>query len=265
MIDTNKIYNADNIEILKQIDSNSIDMVLTSPPYGTMRTYNQTLHWNKYIFQDIADELYRILKQGGVAVWVVGDMTVGGCETGTSFEQVLYFRDIGFSIYDTMIYRKLNYMPVQGNRYGQEFEYIFCFSKGIPKTFNPIRVPCKYAGMENWNDNTYYNEDGIKEVREKSKISDTKVHGNIFEYRIGSTQKTSKINHPAMFPIELAQDMVKTWSNENDLVLDPFVGSGTTCVVCKETNRNYIGIDIVKEYCDIANERLKIDAAKLFY
>ena len=265
MIDINKIYNANNIKILKQIEDNSIDMILTSPPYDTMRTYNKTLHWNKYIFRDIADELYRVLKYSGVIIWVVGDKTKDGGETGTSFEQALYFRDLGLNIHDTMIYRKLNYIPTMGNRYGQEFEYIFCFSKGIPKTFNPIKIPCKYAGIDNWSDNTYYNKDGIKEVREKSKISDTKVHGNIFEYRIGSTQKTSKINHPAMFPIELARDMITTWSNENDLVLDPFVGSGTTCVVCKENNRRYIGIDIVKEYCDIANERLRIDTAKLFY
>lgn len=266
MIEVNKIYNADNIDILKQINNESIDMILTSPPYDLIRTYGGSISWNECIFRNIADELYRVLKCNGVLIWVVGDETKNGFETCSSLKQALYFNKIGLLLYDTMIYKKSNPVPSNGRRYIQEFEYMFCFSKiGEPKTFNPIRVPCKYAGQDNWGNNWYYDEDGNKIEKQNSKINETKLHGNIFEYRVGSTQKTSKINHPAMFPIELAKDMILTWSNQGDLILDPFVGSGTTCVVCKENNRRYIGIDIVKEYCDIANERLKIDTAKLFY
>ena len=134
----NTIQLGDCLDVMKLIPSNSVDMVLTSPPYDELRNYNKTLEWSFDVFKKVADELKRILKDNGVIIWVVGDSTTNGSESGTSFKQALYFKEIGLNLYDTMIYRKLNFMPLTHKRYEQEFEYMFCFSKGVPKTFNPI-------------------------------------------------------------------------------------------------------------------------------
>jgi DNA modification methylase len=248
-----KLYNGDCLEVMKDIPDNSIDLTVTSPPYDNLRTYNGYL-WD---FENIAKELFRITKKGGVVVWVVGDQTIKGSETGTSFKQALYFMELGFNLHDTMIYAKENYVPLTHNRYEQEFEYMFVFSKGKPKTFNPIKVACKYAGTETWGKPSFHktNSSGLVSV-DKKKINDTKIKGNIFYYRTGKV-KNNGITFPAPFPEQLAKDHIISWSNENDIVLDPFMGSGTTGKVCKLLNRNFIGIEISKEYMEIAKERIE--------
>ena len=248
----NKIYNMDCVEGMRQIPDNCIDLTITSPPYDNLRIYNG-FSWD---FETTAKELYRITKQGGVVAWVVGDATIKGSETGTSFKQVLFFKECGFNLHDTMIYRKLNYTPLNHNRYEQEFEFMFVLSKGKPKTFNPIKIPCKWAGTQSWGKCSYYKtNDGVLTPKEKYVISDTKIKGNIFEYLTGST-KAGKIKHPAVFPEQLATDHIITWSSEGDIVLDCFMGSGTTAVSCVKNNRNFIGFEISKEYCEIAEQRI---------
>lgn len=249
----NDLRLGNNLDLIKNIETASIDMILTSPPYDNLRNYNNSLNWDFDIFKDLAKELWRVLKDGGVIIWVVGDKTSNGSETGTSFKQALYFNEIGFKIYDTMIYRKLNYMPLTHKRYEQEFEYMFCFSKGKPKTFNPIMEKCKYAGTKAGGQLYKTSDDTTTDVRYI--VKDEKIKGNIFEYHTGQAY-TGKYKHPAMFPLDLALDQIKSWTNENDLVLDPFMGSGTTGVACKELNRNFIGMEIVDKYYDIACERI---------
>lgn len=163
-------------------------------------------------------------------------------------------------LHDTMIYRKKNYTPLSHRRYEQEFEYIFCFVKGRLKTFNPIMVNCKYAGQETWGKSRYYKTSSDTLTAGKKRvISDKKIKGNIFEYTTGST-KTGKIKHPAVFPLELAIDQIKSWSNVGDVVFDPFMGSGTTGVACKKINRKFIGIEKVEDYFNIASERINAAA-----
>jgi len=239
---------------MKMMEDNYIDLVVTSPPYDNLRTYNGY----SFDFETIAKELYRVIKHGGVVVWVVGDQTMNGSESGTSFKQALYFKEIGFNLHDTMIYRKLNYAPLTHNRYEQEFEYMFVLSKGKPLVFNPIKVPSKYGGTQTWGKPKFYansNAD-IKEIEKGSVIAETKIKGNIFEYKTGSVTNSAKYNHPAMFPEKLAEDQIISWSNENDLVYDPFMGSGTTAIACLKNNRNYIGSEISEEYIKIANSRI---------
>lgn len=255
-----KLYQGDCLEVMNELiaEGVKVDLIVTSPPYDNLRTYNNTLNWNFDIFKNIANKLKDILADGGVIVWVVADATINGSETGTSFKQALYFKEIGLNIHDTMIYRKLNYVPLTHNRYEQEFEYMFCFSNGKPKTFNPIKVHCKYAGTQKWGVTSFYKtaNDDLTNVGIKNVIHDTKIKGNIFEYRVGSTNKTGKYHHPAMFPLKLAQDQIISWSNENYTVLDPFMGSGTTGVACKLLKRNFIGIELDEKYFKIAEERI---------
>lgn len=251
-----ELKQGDCLEVMKSIKDESIDLIVTSPPYDNLRTYNGNIEqWNFDKFMSVADEIYRIIKKGGIVIWVVGDATIKGSETGTSFRQALYFKQIGFNIHDTMLYKKQNYVPLTHNRYEQEFEYMFVFSKGKPKTFNPIMIPCKYAGTETWGNATFHksNNSGLINCGKK-KINDYKQHGNIFTYMNGKCKETE--HHPAPFPEQLAIDNINSWSNENDIVLDCFMGSGTTGVACKKLNRNFIGIEIDEKYFEIAKKRI---------
>lgn len=246
---------------LKLLDENSVDLTVTSPPYDDLRKYNGY----SFNFEDTAKELYRVAKLGGVVVWVVGDKTIKGSESGTSFKQALYFKDIGFRLHDTMIYQKLNPMPQTHNRYEQEFEYMFVFSKGKPTIFHPIMEECKTAG------NTYdyskrksvssTNEKGVGRNRKEIFVTKKyKQKGNIWAYNIGNNKSTKDkiaFKHPATFPEKLAEDHILSWSDEGDIVLDPFMGSGTTAKMALLNKRRYIGFEISKEYCDIAEKRLE--------
>lgn len=235
-----------------------VDLTITSPPYDKTRSYDGTLEWNFDIFKECANLLYDITKDGGVVIWVVNDSVINGSESGTSFKQALYFKEIGFNLHDTMIYQKLNYIPLTHNRYEQSFEYMFCFSKGKPKTFNPIKIPCKNAGkIESYGSGRRSLLDKKQAMRTPEGTTymttkDTKYHPNIFSYTVGG-QKTG---HPAVFPDKLAEDQIISWSNEGDLVFDPFMGSGTTGKMAVLNNREFIGIEKVEEYYNISLKRI---------
>lgn len=201
------------------------------------------------MWKPVIQELYRVTKQGGVVVWVVGDATVKGSETGTSFKQALFFKEIGFNLHDTMIYAKQNPVPYHHNRYNPQFEYMFIFSKGVPKTFNPIQENTK-----GFKTGKYRYQDGSLKVANTPIIKETKMLNNIWYYVVGGKGN----NHPASFPEKLAEDHILSWSNEGDIILDPMAGSGTTLKMAKKNNRNYIGIEISPEYIEIINKRLAI-------
>lgn len=254
MIELNKIYNENCLDTLGRMPDKFVDLVVTSPPYDNLREYNGY----SFAFENIAKELYRVLKQGGVVVWIVGDATINGSESGTSFRQALYFKEIGFNLHDTMIYQKVNYVPLTHNRYEQSFEFIFILSKGKPKTFNPIMTDCKQAGkVEKYGLERRQNHGSKHAMRlynetEFKPTKDKKIAPNIFPYTLGR----EKTGHPAPFPEALANDQILSWSNEGDLVYDCFMGSGTVAKRCMHLNRNFIGSEISPEYCDIANKRI---------
>ena len=248
MIESNKIHCGDHLKILKEVDNESIDLTLTSPPYDNLRTYNGY----EFQFEKLANELFRVAKQGGIVVWIVGDATINGSETGTSFKQALYFKEIGFNLHDTMIYQFAGTGAKGSNYcYWQNFEYMFVFSKGKPKSINRIKdhKNIKFgskAGHIGEFANGTRKERGIRVIPEYS------VRPNVWIYGGSIGDKTK---HPAMFPEQLAQDHIISWSNKGDLVLDPMNGSGTTTKVAELLERDFIGIDISQEYCEIANER----------
>lgn len=244
-MEINKIYNESNLETMARMPDNFIDLTVTSPPYDNLRTYNGY----SFDFENVAKELFRVTKQGGVVVWVVGDATINGSESGTSFKQALYFMQCGFNLHDTMIYKKANAMPnAKSKRYRQCFEYMFILSKGEPNVFNAITVDVKRFDV-----GKQRQKNGSIEKYEK-KYSENKERkiDNIFEYGVGGTNT----GHPAIFPEQLANDHIVSWSNEGDLVYDPFMGSGTTAKMAIVNNRNWIGSEISSEYVDLANKRL---------
>lgn len=256
-MELNKLYIEDNIVTLSRFEDGVIDLTITSPPYDNLRTYNGY----SFDVKTLSKELYRVTKSGGILVWIVGDQTIKGSESLTSFKQCITFAEAGWLVHDTMIYRKLNPPPNAGNRYQQCFEYMFVFSKGKPKTTNILlrerRNKCndkrvfrkkKFSRNKNgdFNENNYY----VKELVPRD---------NIFEYYVGggnSSKDKIAFKHPAIFPEELVKDHILSWSNEGDIIYDCFAGSGTTGKVAQSLKRNWIMSEISNEYEDIINKRI---------
>lgn len=256
-------FNMDCMEGMKQIPDETVDLVVTSPPYDNLRTYNgNNDQWSESTWMSVINDLHRVIKPGGVVVWIVGDATVNGSETGTSFRQAIYAMDVGFNLHDTMIWQKDGFSAVGAlaSRYCPVFEYMFIFSKGKPKTFNPIKDrKNKWAG--NSIHGTIRNDDGsIKPVSTKGALSE---HGQRFNVWDINAEKSNKTGHPAPFPIQLASDHIKSWSNPGDIVLDPFTGSGTTAIACHNLNRKFIGFELDPDYYRMATERLETHKAQL--
>ncbi len=251
-MEINKLYNEDACITMSNMPDDFIDLTITSPPYDNIRQY---LGYS-FDFEHIAHELYRVTKQGGVVVWVVNDATIDGSETGTSFKQALYFKEIGFNLHDTMIWEK-HTIPQTGNRYEPAFEYMFILSKGKPKTFNPIMVKKLYA--DGRNAHSYQRDkDGKAHIGGASRVYD-KIDYNIWKISVGGgivTEDSIAYQHPAIFPEELVSRHIYSWSNENDLIYDPFAGSGTVLKMCILMNRKYIGSEISNEYSILAGKRI---------
>ena len=258
----NTIICGDCLKELKKLPENSIDLIVTSPPYDDLRTYNDSAIWNHEIFKPIARQIYRVMKPGGTVVWVVGDKTENGNKSLTSFKQCLYFQEIGFNIFDTIIYEKTGSGPPHPNRYFNTFEYMFVLSKeGKPKTINLLRdKKNKHGGKSTFGEVTRREKDGSLTNKGKKIVNDFGVRTNIWKYANGkgfSTKDKIAYEHPAIFPEKLAEDHIISWSNEGDIVLDPFGGSGTTCKMAVKNNRKFIYIDKVPEYCEIARKRIE--------
>ena len=245
----------DCLEIMKDIPDGSVDLTVTSPPYDNLRTYNGNIdQWNFEKFKAIAKELYRVTKLGGVVVWVVGDATVKGSETGTSFKQALYFKDCGFNLHDTMIWEKTGMLPTQ-DRYYNIFEYMFVFSKGKPKAMNFICDHKTTAGGRIQKKDACINKGKQKDGAGTFVRNEHSRRTNIWRITIGKNKETQ--GHPAPFPEQLAKDHIISWSNDGDTVLDPFMGSGTTGKMAVLNNRNFIGIELDEEYFQIAKQRIE--------
>ena len=254
MIEINTIYNEDCLNTMARMPDDYISLILTSPPYNNLRAYQGF----SFDFESIAKELYRVLKPNSILVWIVGDTTKNFCESLTSHKQAIYFvEQCNFNLLDTMIYHKSAVGACGSNyTYWQAFEYMFIFSKGKPKTINKIKdrknITAGYVHKPNPKMDTLktrINRNGIV-------IQDYGYRDNVWTYNVGFASGDDKTPHPAPFPEQLAYDHIYTWSNPYDLVYDCFMGSATTAKMCLLLHRNYIGSEISKDYCAIAERRL---------
>jgi DNA modification methylase len=251
MLEVNKIHCGDNCDLLGQMPRQSVDLVVTSPPYDDLRTYGG----HSWDFYGVAWQLKRVLKPGGVIVWVVADATHEGSETGSSMEQALHFKRLGLNLHDTMVWHKGGFSQAGDLqvRYGQSWEYCFVLSAGKPKTWNPLRDrKNKHAGTGQHG--TIRNADGsMKPVSNPGRVlDDVGIRFNVWEippHKVDS-------GHPAPFPFELARDHVATWSDAGDLVLDPFSGSGTTAKAAKELGRQFIGLEVNPQYVALSERSI---------
>lgn len=255
MIETNIIYNENNLETCSRIPDNIVDLVITSPPYDNLRKYNEYT-WD---FEKLARELFRITKDGGTIVWIVADETINGSESGSSFKQALFFKEIGFNLHDTMIWSKPTFTATGALkvRYAQTFEYMFVFTKGKIKTFNPIMDRPAVSKVRKKHGGNRQIDGSIKPQSSLGKIYTNEFCQRFNVWHYAPEMSNNNRFHPAQFPEPLIKDHILSWSNENDIIYDPFMGSGTTAKCCLLTNRRFIGSEISKEYCDIANNRIK--------
>ena len=248
-MEINKIFNEDCLKTMASMPDNFIDLTVTSPPYDNLRHYNGYT----FEFEKIAKELFRVTKKGGVLVWVVGDATLKGNETGSSFKQALYFKEIGFNLHDTMIWHKPNSFNFGSNNcYRQSFEYMFIFSKGKITKVNLIKdMPAKLAGKIVKGARKH--ADGVRDVVPDFIVSNYKKRDNVWGILVG----TNNNDHPAIFPEKLAENHILSWSSEGDLIYDPMMGSGTVAKMALLNGRKFIGSEISKEYCEEAKRRIK--------
>lgn len=256
-----QLYCGDCAKELKKIPANFVDLVVTSPPYDTLRTcYNST-----FDIDSITSELMRVVKQGGVIVWIVADETINGSESGTSFRQALKFMESGFNLHDTMIWKKAGFTDTGSLkvRYPNVFEYMFVFSKGKPKTFNPIKDRVNLNAGRKIHGVIRQTDGSIKEMPSNGKIlCDYGQRFNVWE--IDSCKSNIERRHPAQFPLQLAKDHIYSWSNAGDTVMDIFMGSGTTGVASVNMGRNFIGIEIDEYYFEMAKQRIELAERPLF-
>jgi len=255
MLELDKIYNMDCIEGMKQIDDDGIDLVITSPPYDSLREYNGY----NFNFIKTALELYRVIKTGGILVWIIGDSVKDGSETLTSFKHALIFKEIGFNLHDTMIYEKNAFPFPDKTRYSQVFEYMFILSKGFPKTTNIKQIPTKLSNRIKNKTSCYRTPNGNTKPMKYETGKGLRNKKNVWCYEVGymkTTKDKDAYKHPAMFPEKLVKDHLLSWSNEEDIVLDPFLGSGTSCLTAWKYNRHFIGFEINPEYYDLSMKRL---------
>lgn len=254
-----KINNDDCIRFIKKLPDNCIDLTVTSPPYDDLRTYENTLVWDYNTFIKVARELYRVTKKGGVVVWVIGDKTDKGNKSLTSFKHALYFQEVGFNIYDVIIYEKSGSAPPHPNRYFNSFEYMFVMSKGKPKTINLLKdKKNSCAGMSS--SGTRREKDGSLTTKGKKVINEYGIRTNIWKYNNGggfSSKDKIAYEHPATFPEKLVEDHIKSWSHRGDIVFDPFGGSGTTAKISIKLDRKWLYVEKVEKYCDVAKRRIE--------
>ena len=244
------LYHGDCLEEMRLMDDGCIDLTVTSPPYDNMRTYKVSLDWGEHIWKPVLGELFRITKQGGVVVWVVGDATIKGSETGTSFRQALFAKECGFSL-ETMIWEKTGSGCLGSNYfYGQNFEFVFLFVKGKPMHGELIKDRENKVKSGSVKVNGGLGKDG----KGKTRVIERKPFGKRTSIWRFNPQKNS--DHPASFPEQPAHDHIISWSNEGDTVFDPFMGSGTTGKMAKQLGRNFIGTENVREYYEIAEKRI---------
>jgi len=236
------VHCMDNCKGMMMLPDECVDLVVTSPPYDDLRTYGG----HSWDFYGVAWNLARVLKPGAVIVWNVADQTKDGSETGTSMRQALHFQSLGLNLHDTMIYQVAGTGAKGSNlAYWQEWEYCFVLSKGKPKAWNPIKTgKTTTTGGERRK-----NTGEVKQQRDRQENEGRP--GNIWRYAVGQ----DSTGHPAPFPYKMAADHIVSWSNKGDIVLDPFMGSGTTAKAAQELGRHYIGFEINPEYVEICQRR----------
>ena len=266
----NQIYNEDCLETMGRMEDGLCDLILTSPPYDNLRRYGQERTNHKRLkggmsfdFESIAKEMTRVLKPGGVIMWNVQDQTINMSRTGSSMRQALYFMDeCGLNFWDHLIWYKTGTPFPSPHRYRSVWENMFIFSKGKPNTFNPILKRNKTAGQVR-NSRKFRDHKGdFVEGFQGTPIREFGNEDNVWYIANGANKSYKNklsVNHPAVMTDEIARRHILTWTNENDIIYDPFLGASTTTRVARDNNRQWIGSEIHTPYYELSKQIMNIE------
>lgn len=257
----------DCIEGMKKLPDNSVDLIFTSPPYADRRKNSyEGYHADVYNdwFVQVAEEIKRILKPSGSFFLNLKAHCDKGERVLYVYELIIRLRnELGFRFVDEFTWTKNGVPGRFKGRFKNGFEPVFHFAKSPDVTFNPHEVgtPMKEESIARASrkaSGESGNGSGFAGMRKNETMQNKKLAlpSNHLHIPQKSNQFTLQSKHPAVFPEELPEFFIKAFSNEGDLVLDPFIGSGTVAVVAKRNNRNYIGFDLKEEYVDLSNERI---------
>jgi DNA modification methylase len=247
----NKIIIGDSEEVLKQLPDNCIDLIFTSPPYNFGLDYSNSedgINWNSYfdkLFR-IFDECIRVLKYGGRIIVNIQPLFSDYIPTHHIISNFFISRKLIWKA--EIIWEKNNY----NCKYTAWGSWKSPSNPYLKYTWEFLEVFCKGSIKHN----------GKKESADIS--ADEFKKWTIAKWEIPPEMRMKEFGHPAMFPEELAERVIKLFSFKGDIVLDPFNGVGTTSVVAKKLGRIYVGIDISEEYCRKAIERIEKEERKLF-
>ncbi|QOJ19113.1 MAG: site-specific DNA-methyltransferase [Phycisphaeraceae bacterium] len=254
----------DCVEGMRQLPDVCIDHAVFSPPYDQIRTYKGF----SYDLARTGEELFRVLKDGAIAAMVIQDQTIKFGKSLTSFRTIVDWCDrIGFKLFECVIYRKHGSEGAWWtHRFRVDHEYIPLFLKGDrPAYFNkePLKVPSKHGGKV-MSGSGNRRTDGETNSTVRRPINEMKCRGTVWPYLMAGDKDPLKRKHPAVFPDAIPRDTIQCFCPEGGIVLDPFMGCGTTAVAAKQMGRHFIGFDISAEYCELVRQRLGKDANLLF-
>jgi len=263
-MDNNKIYQGDSLQLLKDMPDNSVDLIITSPPYADLKTYidfkgilaDDYVDW----FLPYCNEICRVMKPTGSFILNINDKVEKKFRHPYVFDLISELhKQTDLKLFERLFWNKMKSLPNR-YRFGDRVEYLFWFAKDKDFYFNIDEM------------RTEYSEKSIKRMKKPLKKRYAR-DGECTEYKswapnpkgalpntlINISSETKKIadSHVAVYPVELVKYFINGSTKEGDVVLDPFMGTGTTAIAAKELNRNYIGFELQPDYITIAEKRIK--------
>jgi site-specific DNA-methyltransferase (adenine-specific)/site-specific DNA-methyltransferase (cytosine-N4-specific) len=276
----NEIYFEDCLNGMKRIADNSVNLVMTSPPYADAIHYGDEVKCFKtddYVdwFIPIVRELERVMTNDGSFILNINDKIDSGFRSTYVFELIARIvKETNLKLYDRYIWFKKNGLPSAGNRLNDRVEYLFHFTKekGHKSYIDRIRIPYSQKSLERFKNPIGYNQkiqsNGIKKVETLKNVKPNEngiKPENVIRFNTGSAYRhKNREKHPASFHPDMPHFFIEWLTDENDLVLDPFMGTGTVALVAKAKNRNYIGFEVNESYRQIQQDKLNdVDNLKL--
>jgi adenine-specific DNA-methyltransferase len=244
------IYEGDCLDLLAEIPDRSIQLIVTSPPYNIGKEYERKLDLQDYVEQQsmVIRQCVRTLSDKGSICWQVGNYVENGAIVPLDILLFPVFRELGLVMRNRIIWHFEHGLHCS-RRYSGRYETIIWFTRNTKDyVFNldPVRVPQKYPGKKHFK--------GPK-AGQYSCNPLGKNPGDVWDIPNVKNNHVEKTDHPCQFPVELIERLVLSMSNENDWVLDPFLGVGTSVVAAVRHGRRGVGAEIVPRYAAIARER----------
>jgi site-specific DNA-methyltransferase (adenine-specific) len=266
-MELNKIFHGESLSLLKELDDNSVDLVITSPPYADLKVYidNPGILADNYVewFLPYCNEICRVIKPTGSFILNINDKVEGGFRHPYVFELISEIhKRTDLKLFERLFWNKLKSLPNK-SRFGDRVEYLFWFAKekGFKFNIDEMRTPYAEKSIQRMKNPLIkrFARDEQNQTNKQYKNWEPNPKGALPTTLINISSEAKRIadNHVAVYPVELVDYFIKGSTDEGDLVLDPFMGTGTTAVSSKKLGRNFIGFEKQIEYIEVANKRIK--------